>query len=563
MIKKLNNILTARDKKFFFLLVLFSIVISAIEVIGISAIMPFMSIVMDMKIIHSNQYLTYFYELLNFTNDTNFVIVFGLILIGFYIFRSLMNIFYTYLMAKFSQGRYYLIVYRLFENYMGLPYKDFITKNPSYLTKSIISESNILAALMAASLLMLSELFVVVFIYIMLLIINFKLTLLLTCFLLLNAILMVKTISKKIKNHGTIRAMMQKSFYAIINKSFANFKLIKIQSNDHIVLNEFSKASHGYTQANIIAHTLLQVPKLLLEALAFSLVISIILYLVWKYQNDLTTVLSILSMFILALYRLMPSINRIMNSYNQILFSHKALDIIHNDLMYASELLGDNNIEFTKDIYINNINFEYEEKKPILKNITISIQKGEKVAFIGESGSGKSTLIDMLIGLYKPSSGVIKIDGVPLSDKNIKSWRKKIGYIPQSVYLFDGTIAENIAYGSIFNEQNMIRCLKQAKIYDFIQTKNGLNTLVGENGIMLSGGQKQRIAIARALYTNPEVLVLDEATSALDSETEKQIMDELYELCHNKTLIIIAHRLSTIEQCKKIYKIENGEIVNV
>ena len=209
------------------------------------------------------------------------------------------------------------------------------------------------------------------------------------------------------------------------------------------------------------------------------------------------------------------------------------------------------------------MSFQYELNKPILKNINLSINKGDKIAFIGKSGSGKSTIVDIIIGLYKPTEGNIQIDDDLLNDDNIKQWRGKVGYIPQSVYLFDGSVGENIAFGNIYNEKKIIECLKSASIYDFLEEKEGLSTLVGEGGIMLSGGQKQRIAIARALYLEPEILVLDEATSALDDDTEAKIMDEIYHLCKDKTLIIIAHRLSTIDRCEYIYKIENGEIKNV
>ena len=191
----------------------------------------------------------------------------------------------------------------------------------------------------------------------------------------------------------------------------------------------------------------------------------------------------------------------------------------------------------------------------------LTIKKGEKIAFVGESGSGKSTLVDIIIGLYRPKTGYIKIDDEILDEKNLKSWRKKIGYIPQTIYLFDGTVAKNVALGEKIDKKRVVEALKKAKILDFLKEHHqGLNTRVGEGGVKLSGGQKQRVAIARALYDNPEVLVLDEATSALDNETEEKIMEEIYKISENKTLIIIAHRLSTLKKCEKIYKIEDGRL---
>jgi len=558
---KLKSLLTQKDKQFLLALFFFSILISLVETAGISIIMPFIATATDFNLIHQNEYYAKIYNIFAFNNDAQFIIVFGIILVFFYIFRSIINLLYIYMLNKFTQTRSHLLAYRLFENYMSLPYKKFITRNSSTLTKTITSEATNLTNLLSAILFMMSEIFIIILIYSMMLYMNYKITFMLTIILILNAILMIKTVSLKIKHAGIIRADMQKKFFEIINKSFKNFKLIKLQSNDKEILKDFTSASFQYAQANITNTTLGQIPRLFLEAMAFTIIILIITYLVWDQQTSISNQLGLITMFVLALYRLMPSVNRIMTSYNQIMFYSKTLDIVHNDLMYDVENLGEETISFQKEIYIKNITFTYEKNKPILKNINLSIPKGSKIAFIGESGSGKSTLVDIIIGLYKTNIGNITIDNVCLNDSNIKSWRSKIGYIPQSVYLFDGTVGENVAFGLEYDKEKIDAVLTKAKIYDFLQTKEGQNTLVGEGGVMLSGGQKQRIAIARALYIDPDILVLDEATSALDDITEKEIMNEIYGLSSDKTLIIIAHRLSTIDRCEKVYKLTKGELV--
>jgi len=562
VINKLRSLLTKRDKQFLLFLLFFSIIISLIETAGISVIMPFIAVASDFGVIHSNEYYTKVYDYFSFDSDTKFVITFGVVLIFFYIFRSIINLLYFYLLNRFTQGRYHLLAYRLFENYMGLPYKEFINRNSSNLTKSIVNEASNLTTLISAVLFMMSEVFIVIFIYGMMLYVNYKITFLLTVILVLNAILMIKTVSKSIKKAGAIRAKLQSRFYEIINRSFGNFKLIKLCSQDDKILKEFADSSFGYAKANITNATLGQVPRLFLEAVGFGLIVFIITYLVYKYNNDISGALAIISMFVLALYRLMPSVNRIMSSYNQIMFSYESLNIVHNDLTYDSELLGSKNIDFKKEILLQKIYFEYEDDKPTLNGIDLRIKKGEKIAFVGESGSGKSTLVDLIIGLYKPKNGTIKVDDIVLDDSCIKSWRTKVGYIPQSVYLFDGTVAQNIAFGSDIIEEKVIKVLKQANIYQFLTSKEGIDTKVGEGGVMLSGGQKQRIAIARALYNDPEILVLDEATSALDNETEEKIMDEIYKVSFDKTLVIIAHRLTTIDRCEKVYRLKDGRIRN-
>ncbi len=561
IIHKLNEILTNKDRKFLLFLILFSILISIIETIGISVIMPFIAVASDFNLVNSNEYYNKVYNFFKFEKEINFVILFGVILIFFYLFRSGLNLFYAYMQARFTHGRYYLIVYRLFENYMDMSYKNFVRKNSSTLTKAIINEAAGLTALINSFLIIFGEIVVMIFIYSIMLYVDVKITLLLTLLLVLNAIFLTKTISKKIKKAGIARAKMQKVFYEIINRTFGNFKLIKLQNNDEYIMNEFSNASSKYVKSNIINATLGQFPKLFLEAISFGIIIFMITFFVWQNQTDIKSILPVVSMFVLALYRLMPSVNRIMTGYNQIMFHHKSLDIIHNDLMYDSELLGTEKVNLNKKIELKNIRFEYSKERPILKNININIGKNDKIAFIGESGSGKSTLVDIIMGLHKPINGSIYIDDIELNDKNIKDWRSKVGYIPQNVYLFDGTVADNIVFGREYNQERIMKVLKQANIYDYILKHNGLKTLVGEGGVMLSGGQKQRIAIARALYDNPEILVLDEATSALDNETEAKIMDEIYNISEDKTLIIIAHRLSTIQRCEKVYKLENGSII--
>jgi len=560
IIQKLRSLLTRKDKKYLLILFFFSLFISIIETVGISIIMPFIAVATDFELIHTGDYYSKIYHMFSFDNDVKFVIAFGAVLILFYIFRSIANLLYFYMLNKFTQSRYHLLAYRLFENYMSLPYKVFIRKNSSIMTKSIINEASNLTYLISSALLMMSEIFIIIFIYVMMLYVDYKITLVLTVILVLNAVLMLKTVSQKIKKAGSVRVQMQQKFFEIINRSFGNFKLIKLHSRDQDILKDFDDASFKFSQANITNTTLAHVPRLFLEAIGFSIVIFIISSLVWEYNSNISNQLGIVSIFVLALYRLMPSVNRIMTNYNNIIFNYKSLDIVHADLEYDSENLGEEKLSFHKEISIKNLNFEYEENKPILEDISLTIKKGSKIAFVGESGSGKSTLVDIIIGLYKPKHGNIIIDGITINDSNIKSWRSKVGYIPQNVYLFDGTVGENVAFGSEYNINKIDDVLKKAKIYNFLKTKEGQATLVGEGGIMLSGGQKQRIAIARAFYTDPEILVLDEATSALDDDTEKEIMNEIYSISDDKTLIIIAHRLSTIDRCEKVYKLKYGEL---
>lgn len=559
---KLFSILTKHDKKFLILLIFISIAVSLVEMISITAILPFITIASNFTAIHTNSYVQRIYDFFHFTHDIDFVIAVGILLLCFYLLRSLMNLGYFYLLAKFAKGRYHLLAYRLFENYLGMSYRAFIDKSGAEISKTIVSEANHLTALIAGLLLMLSEIFVVILIYSAMLFINWKVTLLISILLFANALFLIKTVSIHIKKAGIQREKDQAIFFKIILNALGNFKMMKLASNTDSILKSFDKASSSFAIAAIRNDTLFHIPRLFLEALGFSIIILIILYLIYKYQTDISHFLALISMFVLALYRLMPSANRIFSGYNQIIYNKSALDIIHNDLMYDPENLQDNSIEFAQSIQFHHVSFEYIDNKSILHDVMLTIHKGDKIAFIGESGSGKSTLIDIIIGLYRPKKGMITVDGVVLNETNIKSWRSKIGYIPQNIYLFDGTVAENVAFGVHIDTEKVRKVLQQANILDFLETHHeGIHTMVGDGGIKLSGGQKQRIAIARALYNEPEVLVLDEATSALDTETEAIIMEEIYRISENKTLIVIAHRLSTIEGCETVYKLEENQII--
>ncbi|MGD9971203.1 MAG: ABC transporter ATP-binding protein [Sulfuricurvum sp.] len=525
--------------------------------IGVAAVLPFINIAGNFSAIHSNRFTQTLYNYFSFGSDPDFVVVVGIILILFYLIRSLLNMGYFYLLAKFSKGRFHLLAYRLFENYLGMHYRDFIEKSSSEISKTIISEANHLTNVLSGLLLMLSETTVVILIYSAMLYVNWKITLLITLLLGFNAIFLIKTVSGKIAQAGVQREKDQLTFFNIIHNTLGNFKLIKLSSTNNRTLKSFEEASSSFALAAIRSETYFHIPRLFLEAVGFGIIIFIVIYIISKYQSDISGALPIISMFILGLYRLMPSANRILNGYNQIIYNKSALDIIHNDLMYDPEDLRNEEVNFQYAITLENVSFEYLDNKPILNHINLTIHRGEKIAFVGESGSGKSTLVDLIIGLYRPKTGKISVDGVELTDANIRSWRSQIGYIPQQIHLFDGTVAENVAFGSKIDPEKVKEVLRQANILEFFEDHHsGIDTPVGDNGVKLSGGQRQRIAIARALYTNPEILVLDEATSALDADTEAKIMEEIYKICEYKTLIVIAHRISTIEKCTSKYEIK-------
>ncbi|MCW1643663.1 ABC-type lipopolysaccharide transporter PglK [Campylobacter jejuni] len=543
-----------------FFCLFFQYFVSFIETFAISLAMPFITLASDFSYFDRNKYLISLKEYLNIP-VFEIIVYFGVGLIVFYVFRALLNAYYFHLLARFSKGRYHVIAYKVFSKFLNINYEKFTQKNQSEILKSITGEVYNLSTMISSFLLLMSEIFVVLLLYALMLLINYKITLFLSIFMVLNAFILVKILSPIIKKAGVRREEAMKNFFEILNTNLNNFKFIKLKTKEDGVLSLFKAQSEAFSKANITNESVAAVPRIYLEGIGFCVLVFIVVFLVLKNESDISGILSTISIFVLALYRLMPSANRIITSYHDLLYYHSSLDIIYQNLRQEEENLGEEKLSFNQELKIYNLSFGYEGKKYLFKNLNLNIKKGEKIAFIGESGCGKSTLVDLIIGLLKPKEGQILIDEQELNANNTKNYRQKIGYIPQNIYLFNDSIVKNITFGDAVDEEKLNRVIKQANLEHFIKNlSQGVQTKVGDGGSNLSGGQKQRIAIARALYLEPEILVLDEATSALDTQSEAKIMDEIYKISKDKTMIIIAHRLSTITQCDKVYRLEHGKL---
>nr|WP_180213951.1 ATP-binding cassette domain-containing protein [Campylobacter coli] len=560
VLKKIFFILSKEDKKFLFSLLLFSVFISFIESFAISLVMPFITLASDFSYFNRNKYLIQLKDYLALP-VFEIIVYFGVVLIVFYVLRALLNSYYFHLLARFSKGRYHAIAYKVFAKFLNTDYENFTQKNQSEILKSITGEVYNLSTMISSFLLMMSEIFVVLLLYTLMLLVNYKITLFLSLFMIINAFILIKVLSPIVKKAGLKREEAMKNFFEILNTNLNNFKLIKLKTKEDGVLNLFKTQSEIFAKANITNESVSAMPRIYLEGVGFCVLVFIVVFLVFKNQSDISGILATISIFVLALYRLMPSANRIITSYHDLLYYRSSLDIIYQILKQKEESLGEEKIDFDKELRLENLSFGYKDKKNLFTCLNLSIKKGEKIAFIGESGCGKSTLVDIIIGLLSPREGRVLVDKNELNMKNVKNYRQKIGYIPQNIYLFNDSIAKNISFGDEVDEEKLQRVIKQANLEHFVKNlPQGVQTKVGDGGSNLSGGQKQRIAIARALYLDPEILVLDEATSALDAESEARIMDEIYKISKDKTMIIIAHRLSTITRCDSIYRLEHGKL---
>lgn len=559
MLRKLNEIFDKSDKKVIGISIIFSLIVSITEVFGITMLFPFMGVVSDPSNIQKNKYLKYFYENITHNNYKKFIMYFGIGIILIFIFKNIISLAFNYYSTKVARKLNRKYSNRLFKTYLDFEYINYIKKNRSEFIRIVTQECGLLVGIFQNIANLVSEATIMLLLYIMMLYVNWRLTLSMTLFLLLNIAIIKFAVIKMSKKLGGVREERSRAFYKIVSSVFNNYKFIKLQGNHKQIQENYDEALDKNDEISIKQSTITPLPKAMLEFSGFFMIVSIVLFSIMKYgEEGMAEILPIVSLFFLSLYRMLPSIIRIVGIFQGLAFMSPVPGRIKAELSYERENLGNKKIDFKEKIEVKGLKFQYKENSLILDNVSLYINKGESVAFIGESGSGKTTLVDILMGLYKPLSGDIYIDNQKIDRDNLKSWREKIGYIPQEIYLFDGTVAENVSFGSEYNEERVIEVLKKAKIWDFLKEKDGIHTKVGDAGVMLSGGQKQRIGIARALYKDPEILVLDEATSALDDNTEKEIMNEMYNLSSGKTLIMIAHRLSSLKRCNRIYELEKG-----
>lgn len=559
ILRRVRDLLSLRDRWVLVVLLLLSMVFAGIEAASISLVMSFITLATDPAKALEQTGLATVYRWMEFGSTQSFVLAIGLTLVAFYLLRGVFAMGYAYALNRFTWGRYYNLAIRLFSSYMAMPYREFTQINSSQLEKSILTEAAYLSQMIISILRFLAETAVATLLYLVLLIVNPQVTLVVTILLAVMVGALTYAIQHISTRQGELREKYQSRFYHLLNDAFGNFKFARQMAAEKQVIKEVSRAVSGYCRSNVVNTTLVQLPPTVLETMGLTLLVGIVLYALLT-STDARQAIPLIAMYGLVLYRMMPAAHRILYYYNNVLYYRRSLDIVHQELSRPQAIDGNDPIHFGRQIVLENVSFNYPGRGKVLADLNLSIRKNEKLAFIGPSGSGKTTLLDLLIGMYTPDEGRVLIDGVTLTSRNVRAWRRAIGYIPQHIFLFDGNVAENVAFGKPYDEARIIQALQQARIWDFLQQHEGLQTHVGEGGVKLSGGQKQRIGIARALYGDPEILVLDEATSALDPKTEMEIMDEVHNLALDRTLIVVSHRNLLSGYFDQIYRLEAGSL---
>ena len=373
----------------------------------------------------------------------------------------------------------------------------------------------------------------------------------------------------KLKFWGIKRSNLEAESSKIILEGLNGIRDLKLNNVEEYFSKKLTLNKNSLASVTANHNTFNLLPRYYLEFTSVFIITCFIIYMVLSNQ-PLSSLITIIGIFVAAVFKMIPSINKILSSLQNFKFYSSSMDLIIDELKLNDEKVNKLNSQTKKKLSLkNNIKvdklcFRYNETEDwILHNISFQVNKGEMVGFVGESGSGKSTLIDILTGLQEPHSGSIKIDNNDIR-KDISVWQNTVGYVSQNVYLRDSSILENIAFGIPVNKINIKKAMAavdSAQLTEKVKSlANGINSNIGESGVLLSGGQKQRLGIARALYNNPDILIFDESTSSLDSNTENEFIESIRKLKGLKTILIVAHRLSSLKHCDTIYKIDNKTI---
>ena len=571
VIIELFSLLTPSQRKRFYVLQVLIVIMTFIEILSIASIVPFMALVGDPSVLERDNLLATIYLKYNF-ETYEFIFYLGVIVLISLTVASIVSIYITWRIAMFPPRIGTEIAHRLFSYYLDQDFLFHTKGSSSKLTKKISNESRRVSDQILTPLIYANARIVLVFFIILIMFLYDPLVLISALTIFISAyFILFKFVRTKLQSYGSNISEMLSKRFRLMSDSFGGIKDILLLGRSSNFKKLFLKTSDelAYSEGNIAV--IERTPRYFMELLAFGSMIALVLYLVKNSQGNLGLLLPILSVYALAGMKLLPSLLLIYSSAATVKGNLAAYEAIREDLKNAnkSNLPNHNDHTFSKynEINLKEVTFTYPDKiNPALDQISLTIKANSLVGFVGTSGSGKSTLIDVIIGLIKPQKGEVTINGTSLNKQNLRAWQNKIGFVPQSIFLTEGTIAENVAFGipyDLINYEQVEKALKIANLKELVsKLEKGVHSKVGERGVQLSGGQRQRIGIARMLYYEAEVFVFDEATSALDGITEKTIMDAIYNFTGKKTLIIIAHRLKTVQKCDEIFMMENGRIID-
>lgn len=575
-LKELYSLLTSVQRKKLLRLQVLVVLMSFGEIASVVSIGPFMALVGDMSRLEGDGLIANLYDISNISDPKDFLFWMGVGVLMVLTLAAVISALTIWRLSMYGARVGAELSSRLFQYYMYRSWLFHASGSSSALTNQIAQEclrvtNNIINPFMQmnAKLVMALMMAVSIFIY------NPIVALVGIAVFVLAYLALYRTVRMRLIVNGKRISESQNARYKLMSEGFGGIKDVLLLGRQGIFVDRFDKESKKFANALGKNQSMSQVPRYAMELVAFGSVIFLILYLLVAYENNLGAILPILSVYALAGFKLLPAFQQVYTSMSQIRGNIAAFEAIRNDLLESQKHSSPRDcasgaydrLRPTSSISIRNVTFYYPGKaQASIVNLSIEMPVNQVIGLVGASGSGKSTAIDIILGLIKPYSGTVYIDDHPLMDSNTRSWQNSLGFVPQSIFLSDATVKENIAFGlppEAIDHSRLDEAVKMAHLEELIRTlPEGLNTKVGERGVQLSGGQRQRIGIARALYHDADVLILDEATSALDGITEKLIMDAIHDFSGKKTIIMIAHRLATVKKCDRIFLMEHGTVID-
>ena len=560
-----------KDKNKLPLIAILFLTLSILDVIGVGLIASYLSLFGNLDSFKSELFL-YVGEIPLISDETLLFsyLGYGLILL------FLIKIFFVYFVNReiFSFAHQTMIRLRtsLMWTYQCMPYSIYMQKNTSEYVHSIQNLTSSLSAVLVGLLTSVSGIITAIAIIVMLIMINPFMVLIFSFFLVGVVLLYDIAFHKKLFFYGKNSNHASHKMIQGISEGMIGLKEIRILGKERYFYNVVMESVSRVAKNNIKIAMIQFMPRYVYEIAVLFFIVLTVTTATTLMNLEPSSLLVTMSVFGIASLRLMPIFSQISTSLTKIRQHGNAISELYGTMKntkikkyhHQDRLENENNGSFSL-LKINNVSFYYPGmKKPSLENVSMSIYENETIGIIGESGSGKTTLLNILLGLLDVSDGRISYNNTPL-DKTLSAWHRQVAYIPQQVFLLDASLKNNVALGEEDNdidESRVLTSLQQAKLLNFaMQLPDGIETFIGEGGGRLSGGQRQRIALARSFYFNRSVLIMDEATSALDNETEREIIQEIKLLKGRKTIIVVAHRMSTVKNCDRIYRMQDGKII--
>ena len=576
MVKELNSLrpyIDRKDKWKFVALLFLMLIAGSLEAVGLGTVPVFVMAILEPARLTQIPKIGHWF--VNLPTEPNFSILFWgcLILLTTFLVKNLYLIGVAYVQTRLVENQRVKLSSRVFQAYQKAPYEWHLGRNAAELIRNINEDTRTIIQQILMPALDLIMALVITVATIGILIAATPGITLLACLIVGGGIgAIVLFFKKKLRQIGDVtKEEREKSSQAVLH-AFGAISDARILNANNFLYRKFKGSVTRISRAQAMQALISKVYYNFVELIAIFGMVVVILSL-FLMHDELNSQMPLLSLFAITMVRLKQSMTSIAAKVGIIQFSRASIPHIVSDLKTIEELeqqsqksrTGAKIPQVFESLKLKNCTYFYPDSdKSALESVSLELNKGESIAFIGPTGCGKSTLIKCILGLIKPQSGTICVNGVSIQD-DLQGWYCQVGYIPQSIYLIDDSIRANIAFGQTKEQTDdalIWEALQSASIEDFVRSlPKGLDTVVGENGVRLSGGQRQRLGIARALYRRPQVVIMDEGTSALDNQTETEVMQAINNLQKERTLIMIAHRLSTIESCDRIYKMEAGQII--